>query len=170
MTPDAADKAGTARWQALLDRIADIFFIAAGTLFFLFATSLLGIAGFHFVEGVVTADALLQRALRGIGLVIISIAVFDLVQRKAKTGIVSRRLRPTLALVDPDAVRSLPAEVVAASGFDVLCHAIESFTARPYTARVRPSPSTSRPMSQGANPWSDLGSLEALRLGGRSAD
>ena len=95
------------------------------------------------------------------------IAVFDLVSKKAKTGIVSRRLRPTLALVDPDAAASLPAEVVAASGFDVLCHAIESYTARPYTQRARPSPATSRPMSQGANPWSDMGSLEALRLTGR---
>lgn len=95
------------------------------------------------------------------------IAVFDLVQKKAKTGIVSRRLRPTLALVDPDAAASIPSEVVAASCFDVLCHAIESYTARPYTRRARPSPAPNRPMSQGANPWSDLGSLEALRLGGR---
>lgn len=95
------------------------------------------------------------------------IAIFDLSARKAKTGIVSRRLRPTLAIVDPDVTRTLPANVVAASGFDVLCHAIESYTARPYTARNAPSPFSSRPMSQGANPWSDLGSLEALRLCGR---
>jgi alcohol dehydrogenase class IV len=73
-------------------------------------------------------------------------------------------LRPTQASVDPDATLSLPASVVAASGFDVLCHAIESYTARPYTARTKPAPASSRPMSQGANPWSDLGSLEALRL------
>lgn len=95
------------------------------------------------------------------------IAIFDLSARKAKTGIVSRRLRPTLAIVDPETTRSLPSSVVAASGFDVLCHAIESYTARPYTARNAPSPVSSRPMSQGANPWSDLGSLEALRISGR---
>lgn len=95
------------------------------------------------------------------------IAIFDLSARKAKTGIVSRRLRPTLAIVDPETTRSLPNSVVAASGFDVLCHAIESYTARPYTARNAPSPVSSRPMSQGANPWSDLGSLEALRISGR---
>jgi hydroxyacid-oxoacid transhydrogenase len=96
------------------------------------------------------------------------IAVFDLLATKVKTGIASRRLRPSLAIVDPDTTRTLPAEVVAASGFDVLCHAIESYTARPFSSRERPRPSTTRPMSQGQNPWSDLGSLEALRLAGRS--
>jgi alcohol dehydrogenase class IV len=85
---------------------------------------------------------------------------------QAKTGIVSRRLRPTQALIDPTVTRTLPAMVVAASGFDVLCHALESFTARPFTARVPPERPTLRPMSQGRNPWSDLGSKEALRLTG----
>ncbi len=104
----------------------------------------------------------------GTGAECTGIAVFDLLSAKAKTGIASRRLRPTLAIVDPDATRTLPAEVVAASGFDVLCHAIESYTARPFVARKRSAPITTRPMSQGRNPWSDMGSLEALRLAGRS--
>ncbi len=95
------------------------------------------------------------------------IAVFDDLTLKAKTGIASRRLRPTLALIDPTCTRTLPAMVVAASGFDVLCHALESFTARPYTARTRPDKPSARPMSQGRNPWSDVGSIEALRLGGQ---
>ena len=102
----------------------------------------------------------------GTGAECTGIAIFDVPSRKAKTGVVSRRLRPTMAIVDPDTTRTLPAGVVAASGFDVLCHAIESYTARPFTARPKPAPAT-RPMSQGANPWSDLGSLEALRLSGR---
>jgi hydroxyacid-oxoacid transhydrogenase len=93
------------------------------------------------------------------------IAVCDVLALSAKTGIASRRLRPSLALVDPSCTRSLPAGVVAASGFDVLCHALESYTARPHHARPPDRPSA-RPMSQGANPWSDIGSLEALRLGG----
>src|SRR5207302_9263952 len=84
---------------------------------------------------------------------------------KAKTGIASARLRPSLALVDPTCTYTLPPEVVAASGFDVLCHALESFTARSFAARTRTSP---RPMSQGRNPWSDIGSREALRIGGAS--
>jgi hydroxyacid-oxoacid transhydrogenase len=95
------------------------------------------------------------------------IAVFDDLKLKVKTGIASRRLRPTLALIDPTCTRTLPALVVAASGFDVLCHALESYTARPFTARVRPEKPSERPMSQGRNPWSDVGSAEALRLAGR---
>lgn len=95
------------------------------------------------------------------------IAVCDVLALAAKTGIASRRLRPSLALVDPSCTLSLPAGVVASSGFDVLCHALESYTARPYAARARPDHPSARPMSQGANPWSDLGSLEALRLGGQ---
>jgi alcohol dehydrogenase class IV len=95
------------------------------------------------------------------------IAVFDDLTLKAKTGIASRRLRPTMALIDPTCTRTLPSMVVAASGFDVLCHALESFTARPYTARSRPGTPSARPLSQGRNPWSDVGSLEALRLAGK---
>ena len=96
------------------------------------------------------------------------IAVFDDLTLKAKTGIASRRLRPTLALIDPTCTRTLPPMVVAASGFDVLCHALESFTARPYTARAPPEQAVgARPMSQGRNPWSDVGAREALRLAGQ---
>ncbi len=55
------------------------------------------------------------------------IAIFDHHALKVKTGIASRRLRPTRALVDPTATEFLPPMVVAASGFDVLSHALESF-------------------------------------------
>ncbi len=103
----------------------------------------------------------------GTGSELTGIAVCDVLALHAKTGIASRRLRPTLALIDPDATRTLPPAVVAASGFDVLCHALESFTARPFVARARPAHPSERPMSQGRNPWSDLGSLEALRLCGK---
>ena len=90
------------------------------------------------------------------------IAVFDLVEKQVKTGIASKRLRPSLALVDPTTTYSLPKNVVAASGFDVLSHALESYTARPYTLRKHPGNAT-RPMSQGANPWSDVGCEAALK-------
>jgi alcohol dehydrogenase class IV len=93
-------------------------------------------------------------------------AIFDLLERQVKTGIASRRLRPTLALVDPDVTHTLPANVVAASGFDVLSHALESYTARPFTQRAVPASPAQRPMSQGANPWSDVGCIEALRRTG----
>ena len=95
------------------------------------------------------------------------IAVFDLLAMRAKTGIASKMLRPTRALIDPMVTATLPAEVVAASGFDVLSHALESYTARSYRDRIAPERPSLRPSSQGANPWSDLGCGEALRLLGR---
>jgi hydroxyacid-oxoacid transhydrogenase len=94
------------------------------------------------------------------------ITVFDLLSMKAKTGIASRRLRPTLALIDPATTHTLPKNVIACSAFDVLSHALESYTARPFTRRPRSKTPGERPMSQGANPWSDLGCREALRLAG----
>ncbi|GFG50359.1 alcohol dehydrogenase [Mycolicibacterium agri] len=103
----------------------------------------------------------------GTGSEVTGIAIFDLLSLEAKTGIASPALRPTEALVDPDCTDSLPARVVACSGLDVLSHALESYTAKPFVRRsATPRPSL-RPMSQGANPWSDLGSLEALRLLGQ---
>ncbi|HYW52856.1 MAG TPA: hydroxyacid-oxoacid transhydrogenase [Dongiaceae bacterium] len=92
------------------------------------------------------------------------IAIFDFEAHDVKTGIASRRLRPTLGIVDPDATRTLPGTVVASSGFDVLAHALESFTAKPYTQRIKPATPLARPLSQGANPYSDLACVEALRL------
>jgi hydroxyacid-oxoacid transhydrogenase len=95
------------------------------------------------------------------------VAVFDLVSQRVKTGISSRHLKPSLGVVDPEFTYSVPALVTAATGFDVLTHAIESYTALPYTHRPRAAEPQARPPYQGANPHSDLGSLEAIRLGGR---
>jgi len=91
------------------------------------------------------------------------IAIFDLLEREVKTGIASKRLKPSLALVDPTTTYTLPKNVVAASGFDVLSHALESYTAKPYTMRAKRASPAARPMSQGANPWSDVGCDAALR-------
>ena len=103
----------------------------------------------------------------GTGSEVTGIAIFDLLALSAKTGIASHALRPTEALVDPDCTASLPREVVAAAGLDVLSHALESYTARPYVRRPAPERPSLRPMSQGANPWSDLGCREALRILGQ---
>jgi hydroxyacid-oxoacid transhydrogenase len=100
----------------------------------------------------------------GTGSEVTGMAVFDLLSMSAKTGIASPALRPTEALVDPDCTDTLPANVVACSGLDVLSHALESFTARPFVRRPAPDQPGIRPMSQGANPWSDVGSREAMRL------
>jgi hydroxyacid-oxoacid transhydrogenase len=103
----------------------------------------------------------------GTGSEVTGITIFDYLSLSAKTGIASPALRPTEALVDPDCTASLPPEVVASAGLDVLSHALESYTARPYVGRSAPTRPSQRPMSQGANPWSDLGCREAMRLLGR---
>ncbi|CAM4259051.1 NAD-dependent methanol dehydrogenase [Mycobacterium basiliense] len=103
----------------------------------------------------------------GTGSEVTGIAIFDLLSMSAKTGIASHALRPTEALIDPDCTVSLPPEVVASAGLDVLSHAVESYTARPYVHRPRPLRPSLRPMSQGANPWSDLGCRESMRLLGQ---
>jgi hydroxyacid-oxoacid transhydrogenase len=92
------------------------------------------------------------------------VSIFDLTRLHAKTGIASRLLKPALGLVDPDNTRTLPAAVAASSGLDILSHAVESFTAVPYTARPRPERPALRPAYQGSNPISDLWSLQAMRL------
>jgi len=92
------------------------------------------------------------------------VAVFDLVERRAKTGISHRYLKPVLGLIDPENTRTQPSAVAASAGLDVLCHAIESYTAIPFTSRPRPARPAERPAYQGANPVSDLWSLRALEI------
>ncbi len=96
------------------------------------------------------------------------VSIFDLEDRKVKAGVASPLLRPTLAVVDPTTTHSMPPGVVAATGFDVLSHAIESYTARPFSSRPRSESPDKRPPYQGANPYADIGSLAAIRIGGRN--
>ena len=91
------------------------------------------------------------------------VAIFDYTPLHAKTGIAHRRLKPTLGILDPENTRSMPPQVAATSGFDVLSHAIESYTALPFQRRPRPERPVLRPAYQGSNPISDVWSLEALR-------
>jgi len=90
-------------------------------------------------------------------------AVFDLKDMKCKTGITSRALKPTLGLLDPLHLESCPERVTAYAGIDVLTHAIESYTALPYTERQGQANPNLRPGYQGCNPISDIWSLNALR-------
>ncbi len=92
------------------------------------------------------------------------VAIFDFVEMKAKTGMAHRYMRPTLGIVDPANTRSMPPQVAAATGLDVLSHALESYTALPFDQRPRPDRPQLRPAYQGSNPVSDLWALEALRL------
>ena len=92
-----------------------------------------------------------------------TICVLDVLALKVKTGISHALLRPTLAVIDPDLTVTQPAGVTAASGMDILCHALESYTARPYDSYPRKQPQERVPYC-GANPLSDVWSERALAL------
>lgn len=62
----------------------------------------------------------------------LGVSIFDLPEKECKTGIRLRAIKPLLAIVDPLNVMSMPRNVAVYSGFDVLCHALESYTAKPY--------------------------------------
>jgi hydroxyacid-oxoacid transhydrogenase len=92
-----------------------------------------------------------------------TICVIDVLSLKVKTGISHARLRPTLAVIDPDLTFTQPAGVTAAAGMDILCHALESYTARWYTTNERKTPQQRVPYC-GSNPISDMWSEKALSL------
>ncbi len=92
-----------------------------------------------------------------------TICVMDVLALKVKTGISHARLRPTLAVVDPLLTRTQPALVTAASGMDILCHALESYTAKPYTAFARKQAEQRVPYC-GSNPVADMWSEKAMTL------
>ncbi len=92
------------------------------------------------------------------------VAIFDLEEMHAKTGIAHRALRPVMGIVDPENTRSLPPMVAACSGLDVLSHALESYTALPYHQRPAASEPRLRPAYQGANPISDIWAERAIQI------
>ena len=66
-----------------------------------------------------------------------------------RSGLGSPYLFPKFAIVDPELIVSMPKNLTAATGFDVLAHAIEAYTSKQST------------------PFTDLMSEQALRLVGR---
>jgi alcohol dehydrogenase class IV len=92
-----------------------------------------------------------------------TVCVLDVLEQHVKSGISHPRLRPTLAVVDPLLTMTQPAGVTAAAGMDILCHALESWTARPYTSYPRKQPNERVPYC-GANPIADMWAEKSLRL------
>ena len=93
-----------------------------------------------------------------------SVAVVRLGELNCKFVIGSPYMLPDEALVDPVCSETLPANVVASTGYDLMCHALECYTARAYTRWDRIDDPAKRPMLQGANPWSDLAATRALEI------
>ena len=96
-----------------------------------------------------------------------TVCVLDVLSLKVKTGISHPRLRPTLAVIDPDLTVTQPPGVTAASGMDILCHALESYTARWYTTYDKKQPEQRVPYC-GSNPIADMWSEKAMTLLGAS--
>lgn len=92
-----------------------------------------------------------------------TVCVLDVLAQHVKSGISHWRLRPTFAVVDPMLTVSQPAGVTAASGMDILAHALESYTARPYSSLGRKQPEQ-RVAYCGSNPISDMWAEKSLSL------
>ena len=92
-----------------------------------------------------------------------TICVLDVLSLKVKTGISHAALRPRLAVVDPSLTATQPPTVTAAAGMDILCHALESYTARWYADFEAKTPEQRVPYC-GANPIADMWSEKAMSL------
>ncbi|MBN1461749.1 MAG: iron-containing alcohol dehydrogenase [Armatimonadetes bacterium] len=82
----------------------------------------------------------------GTGSEVTCVAVLTDDESHQKRGVLSRSLYPTVSIVDPELMLSMPRGVTAVTGVDALFHALEAF------------------LSRGANAYSDLVGTEALRL------
>jgi len=96
------------------------------------------------------------------------VAIFDILQMHAKTGIAHPGIRPVMGIVDPNNTRTLPPMVAACSGFDILVHAVESYTALPYNQRPAPDHPRLRPAYQGSNPISDVWAKKAIEMASKN--
>ncbi|ANH37160.1 NAD-dependent methanol dehydrogenase [Nocardioides dokdonensis FR1436] len=92
-----------------------------------------------------------------------TICVLDVLSLHVKTGISHPALRPTMAVVDPALTMGQPAMVTAAAGMDILCHALESYTAKWFGDFDAKTPEQRVPYC-GANPIADLWSEKAMSL------
>src|SRR5258705_7158287 len=95
-----------------------------------------------------------------------AVAVTHIVDQNVKAGVSHRLLRPALGVVDPLNTLTVPPEVTAAAGADILTHAIEAYTKRPYNARAKHHP-PHRPAYIGANPASDIWCEKAMEYVGK---
>ncbi|MDM5199342.1 hydroxyacid-oxoacid transhydrogenase [Fictibacillus enclensis] len=96
----------------------------------------------------------------GTGSEVTSVSVLTDVKNNLKVGISDNYLRPTVALLDPELTIGLPSYVTACSGIDALSHAIEAYTAKPFSFIQ----AEGRILFQGSIPISDALAYRAIEL------
>jgi alcohol dehydrogenase class IV len=75
----------------------------------------------------------------GTGSQVTQVAVITETKTKTKSAIFNSIVYPRVAIVDPDLMETVPAHITASTGFDVFCHAFESYlhpAASPYSDRM----------------------------------
>jgi alcohol dehydrogenase class IV len=101
------------------------------------------------VPGPGTLPVIAVPTTAGTGSEMTHFAVFSNSRLREKSTIVSERIFPRVALVDPELTYTCPPKLTALTGVDVLSHSIEAY------------------ININASPWARLVSLEAIRKTGR---
>jgi alcohol dehydrogenase len=96
----------------------------------------------------------------GTGSEVSPVAIVTDDQLHMKVGLSDNRLRPAVALLDPELTLKLPPAITAATGMDALTQAIEGY----YGKDHRWVEAEGDPIYQGANPMSDLLAERAIAL------
>lgn len=96
----------------------------------------------------------------GTGSEVSPVAIVSDDKLKMKVGVSDNRLRPAIALLDPELTLRLPARITACTGMDALTQAIEAY----YGMDYRWVQAKGDPIYQGSNPMSDLLAESAIRL------
>jgi alcohol dehydrogenase class IV len=89
-----------------------------------------------------------------------SVAVVTDTENQLKVGISDNYLRPAVALLDPELTLKLPPYITACTGIDALAHAVEAYTAKPYSS----IDAEGKLLFQGALPITDTLALRAIEL------
>lgn len=93
-----------------------------------------------------------------------SMSVIRVVEYNTKFVVGSPLLLPDEALIDPACADSLLPMNIASTGYDLTCHALECFTAKPYSHHAMIEKPGARQLIQGANPWSELIASKAMQI------
>ncbi len=69
----------------------------------------------------------------GTGSEVTWVSVITDVNRKFKMSVKGANMYPTVSIVDPDLIKTLPPSIIASTGLDALTHAVEAYLSKPAT-------------------------------------